>query len=306
MNENPTVKIFVTYKNNYKILSSDILVPIQTGAEISDEKFEGMQGDNTGDNISKLNENICEFSAIYWVWKNYDKIGNPEYVGFVHNRRHLIFNDKNYETSSNGEVEFESINENYLKECGINDDNIIKIVGDYDVIVPHLHVAKDNLYEQFKSSHNIKDLNITLDYIKNTNPEFYNDVTTYLNQKYGYFYNIFILKRKLFFEYCEKVFGILLNINDKIDVSTYDNYQKRALGFIGERLTGAFLYSLTKRKFKVKHLHVSFLRDCKNINAADTPQKKIKWYQKIFSVKNDVCCKKIYFLGFKFYKYKDR
>ena len=50
------VKIFISYKDRHKILKSDILTPIQTGRAISDEIFEDMIGDDTGDNISAEND----------------------------------------------------------------------------------------------------------------------------------------------------------------------------------------------------------------------------------------------------------
>ena len=87
------VKIFISYKDRHKILKSDILTPIQTGRAIADEIFDDMIGDDTGDNISAENDIYAELTAQYWVWKNYDKIGNPDYVGFMHYRRHFIFNE---------------------------------------------------------------------------------------------------------------------------------------------------------------------------------------------------------------------
>ena len=34
----------------------------------------------------------CELTAQYYVWKNYEKLGNPDYVGFCHYRRLFNFN----------------------------------------------------------------------------------------------------------------------------------------------------------------------------------------------------------------------
>ena len=39
-----------------------------------------MIGDDTGDNISDKNREYCELTGIYWIWKNYDKLGNPDYI----------------------------------------------------------------------------------------------------------------------------------------------------------------------------------------------------------------------------------
>ena len=35
----------------------------------------------------KKNRNINELTALYWAWKNYDKLGNPDYIGLMHYRR---------------------------------------------------------------------------------------------------------------------------------------------------------------------------------------------------------------------------
>lgn len=46
--------------------------------------IENMIGDDTGDNVYDKNREYCELTGIYWAWKNYDKLGNPDYIGFMH------------------------------------------------------------------------------------------------------------------------------------------------------------------------------------------------------------------------------
>ena len=84
------IKILVAYHKPAKLLKSDIFVPIQVGRDVMIEKSkDGMLtskdkewlqnnliGDNTGDNISKLNRYFNEMSAIYWAWKNQGELGN--------------------------------------------------------------------------------------------------------------------------------------------------------------------------------------------------------------------------------------
>lgn len=63
-------------------------LPIQVGKAISNVDL-GIQGDDTGDNISASNPNFCELTAQYWYWKN----GNhTKYVGLNHYRRYFDFN----------------------------------------------------------------------------------------------------------------------------------------------------------------------------------------------------------------------
>lgn len=58
-----------------------------------------MIGDDTGDNISHKNSSYNELTAVYWAWKNYDKLGNPDYIGLMHYRRHFIFREAKFTES---------------------------------------------------------------------------------------------------------------------------------------------------------------------------------------------------------------
>ena len=102
----PSIKIFITYHKPYQLLKSDILIPLHVGRSVTNLLSKDCQplnenecqwmkdnmiGDDTGENISHRNRNYCELTGIYWAWKNYEKIGNPDYIGFMHYRRHFIF-----------------------------------------------------------------------------------------------------------------------------------------------------------------------------------------------------------------------
>ncbi|EAK5848006.1 DUF4422 domain-containing protein, partial [Campylobacter lari] len=120
-NTNPKVKILVGYHKPATLIKNEIFTPIHLGrdlatqaskdGEMSQEDFdwmcENMIGDNTGENISYLNRYFCELTGIYWAWKNYDKLGNPDYIGFAHYRR-LLFNDKEYSINKNMQFPFDN------------------------------------------------------------------------------------------------------------------------------------------------------------------------------------------------------
>jgi len=107
-----------------------------------------MIGDDTGENISSRNEIFCEITSQYWAWKNYEQLGNPDYIGFMHYRRHFLFNDKSYPHFLNA---FEYINQDYLTESGLYDNNKIKsIVSGNDIIVGVIDCLDYPLKEHFK------------------------------------------------------------------------------------------------------------------------------------------------------------
>ena len=71
----------------------------------------------------------------------------------------------------------------------------------------------------------------------------------------------FICKKNIFDNYCEWLFDILFDLEKKIVVNYEDNYQKRVLAFLSERLMT--VYALHNR-MDVKYIPILFLSDSKN------------------------------------------
>ena len=168
-NNQPKVKILISYHKPSVLLQDDVLTPIHVGRALATESskdgnmseedyqwmLDNMIGDDTGDNISHLNREFCELTAMYWAWKNYDKLGNPEYIGFMHYRRHLNFNiNKTYEENIFGLIEAKYINEDYINKFYINSNSIKQLVSKYDIILSNKwnvnNYSYKNNYEHYK------------------------------------------------------------------------------------------------------------------------------------------------------------
>lgn len=270
------VKIFVTYKDKHKLIKSDIITPIQTGRAIADEKFEGMIGDDTGDNISKDNPKYNELSAQYWVWKHYEEIGNPEYVGFMHYRRHFLFDDsvdlseKKTWLPGMSLYRFECINKDYLKL--LSDEKILSQLSDNpDVIV--LKPYNINLFSNndlYMREHYISTIlgakrinwDVFYDVISDLYPQYKNilDKFTYGNKIVCC--NMFVMRRDIFKRCADFYFSILSEVDKRIDSSLYDSQELRFLGFLGEYILTLFVMILEEEnQTKIKYLNGTFIEN---------------------------------------------
>lgn len=145
------IKILLAYHKEDVLLKDDVLTPIHAGREValqskSPEEFQWLLkntvGDDTGENISAKNSLYNEMTTIYWAWKNMNKLENPDYIGFMHYRRHFMFSTRPkpiYEY-------YDEIDAKYLKSINYNKESIRKLLNDYDFICPAPQYCK-SVYE---------------------------------------------------------------------------------------------------------------------------------------------------------------
>jgi hypothetical protein len=243
LKEHRDLKILVSYHNKKKIVKNKTYQPIFVGGNMLDKPHKdgmltaenilwlknNMIIDNDGENISDLNRHFCEMTMIYWAWKNYDKIGDPKYIGFSHYRRVLQF-----------------------------DSNLEK----YDIqVLKHFKIQKD-IKNSYISKHGDKDLNILLKTYKQYYPNDYDNLLQYFNGNSSYLRNIFIMPKKMFFEYCAWIFPILLDVHNNINYAEIKNepypyYDTRSPGVIAELLTGYFISNKKKQGYKIKEQSIN-------------------------------------------------
>lgn len=204
-------------------------VPLHVGKEGKEDL--GYLGDDTGDNISRKNPYYSELTGVYWVWKNYPKSEN---VGICHYRRFLV-NDAGRLFS---EAEIESI------------------LSRYDLITTKTLTMRYPYYDGFSHNHNLKDLEVALDVIKELYPDYYGTLNEMVHKRETWFGNIMICKKSLYDEYCSWLFPIFFEMEKKIDVESYDDYHKRVYGFISEFLL--FVWA-TVKQLKVYQCKVGML-----------------------------------------------
>lgn len=244
------VKILVATHKKYKMPEENIYIPLHVGREGKQDL--GYIGDNTGENISIKNPNYCELTGLYWAYKNL----KCEYIGLCHYRRY--FTMKN--------IFKRAIQTNNKLELILNKSQIEELLSKYNVILP----KKRNYYietieSHYKNAHHIEDLKKVEKIIETDYPEYMESFKSVMNGRTLHLYNMFIMKKDDFDKYCEWLFHILFKLEGSIDISSYDNYQKRIYGFLSERLFNVWI---AKQEFNIKELPILNME-------------KVEWVKKI-------------------------
>ena len=269
------IKIFLSYHKPSVLLKNDIFTPIHVGRGIKKSRSsfeenwlnENLVGDDTGKNISKKNLNYCELTAQYWAWKNLPK--DIKYVGFMHYRRHLNFTDTVFPINKWGLIEREFLDENYIRDFGLDENNIEQVMKKYDIVTVEkwdvTNAESKSNYDHYASSDSklhIKDYDLALKILNKKYPEFKDAAKQYNESKLGYYTNIFVMRRDIFDKYCEWLFDILGEVEKKSDISKYDFQEARIYGYISEWLFGIFITHLQNTtNLKIKELQRTIVQN---------------------------------------------
>ena len=251
-----TVKIFMTFYKPYRLPKRGVVLqPIQVGRAIENEPFMGGQlsdkdkewfhqnmiGDDTGDNISAKNRSFDVLTAYYWVWKHYEEIGNPKYIGFFAHKKGLNFDFKPY-------VQYNA----YAPDYGIVEKDLLEILEKHKVITmawtPYIY--KDgkkfltSAYENYLDYHNIDDLKEMIQVIEEKYPAMNKAMNEVLYEiKPLPIWNYFVMEKALAFDYFEKLFDVMFELDKRIGeaVNQRDYSQRRAFGYLAERFFAMWL-----------------------------------------------------------------
>ncbi len=269
-----SLKLIVSYLKPGYLLKDDVFFPVHGGRSIAEERHkngtlsdddyrwltDNLTGDDTGDNISTLNREFCELTPLYWAWKHYDEIGNPDFIGLMHYRRHFA-----YTTENRHVYQLDYPGEDYLNRILYSPDKLQSLLDKYDVFTPvPLHTMTLNeksVYDQYKNGaqHNITDLETALKILKKKYPKLAKTADKYIYGNQAYLYNMFIMKKELFMEFAPFLFDILLELHKTVDYSGKSQEGRRAVGFVAERLTGIYFTYLKQQGRKVQPMPVVYL-----------------------------------------------
>lgn len=214
------VKVLVAAHKNYEMPKDPLYLPVFVGKDLHPDVNHTFQGDNTGDNISKLNPYYNELTAIYWGWKNL----NLDAMGLVHYRRYL------------------SINHAKSLDKVLSTAEVEKLLQNYDIILPQ----KRKYYIETNASHYLhahekEPFYVMEKIVKKDYPQYSQSWNKVMNRTWAHMFNMFIMKKDPLDEYCTWMFEVLSKVESQIDISQYSTYEKRVYGFLSELLLDVWL-----------------------------------------------------------------
>lgn len=233
MKENKTARIYVASsiydkplkRESYSLRKDEAV--LQVGAALTNQRiYSGVMTDDTGENISEKNQQYCELTGLYWIWKN----AREDYVGMVQYRRHFL------------------LPENWLERM---------IENDIDVILPVPLYVAPCLSENYRERHIASDWDFLMEYMRKNLPAEYESATKFFDGSLYSPCNMLIAKRLVLDELCSWMFPILDAVAARIG-RREDKYQNRYPGFMSERLM-TYFFEGRKHQYNVVYANKNFL-----------------------------------------------
>jgi hypothetical protein len=216
------IKIAVATHKAYWMPGSDIYIPLHVGKE--GKSSIGYRGDDVGDTISLKNPTYCELTGLYWIWKNLQ----ADYTGIVHYRRYFT------------RQEVRSIPRK--KQQILTQAEWEKILLYHPIVVPdkRKYYIETNR-SHYDHAHHPEGLVVTEQILKKKYPVYELAFTTVMNRTWAHMFNMFVMRRDYFDDYCSWLFDILFTLENRLDIATWNSSESRVFGYVGEILLDVWL-----------------------------------------------------------------
>ena len=193
--------------------------------------------DDSGDHIAQFNPYINEGTALYWMWKNTEE----QIVGLNHYRRFFQSPVNNYSPIQKWEMEQLLQQYDICVACPVALPRTVKEMLRKEICEEAFQAVFPEIEKIFKE-------------IGGQEWEAFQYV---MRGRMIYPCNMFLTTRAILNHYCEWLFPILFQLLEKVKIDEkWDNYSKRVIGFVAERLLTVWL---VQRNYKIKELPILFV-----------------------------------------------
>lgn len=259
----PSIQLFSAYYLPFPLWPNAAYVtPVQAGAANAGTRLP-MQGDDTGDNISALNDFYSELTVAYWVMKNADR-AQCDAWGLSHYRRYLI--------QDRYKLFFKKRSRYYFRTSQQVLDSILtpglyaamqQLLRNHDVIIQRPALARKekgvvyNIRDAYTRMHIKSDYDVTMEVVAEQFPEFRRSIEGFGELKRMCYNNVMIARWGIWDDYLGFLFSVLEEVQHRINMHK-EGYQSRVFGFLSERLHNLFIYH---HQLKAAHMTLGLFED---------------------------------------------
>lgn len=222
----PAIQIAVATHKPYRMPDDSAYLPLHVGAVLHPEICQDMQGDDDGDSISWKNPRYCELTGLYWMWKN----SNANYKGLVHYRRYL------------GSPNIIRRHSKDRFERFATGEELLSILNQSSVVVAkRRRYYIETVYNHYSHTFDHKHFDECRTILEKRCPECLEAWDELMSSRGAHIYNMFVMRRDMFDSYCEWLFPIIEELDQRIDNTGYSDFESRYLGRVSERLLDPWL-----------------------------------------------------------------
>lgn len=232
-------KIIIATHKKYEMPKDEIYLPLHVGREGKEDL--GYVGDNTGDNISLKNPSYCELTGLYWAWKNLE----ADYVGLAHYRRHFTVKSKSWQKKLG------------MMNSVLTEEELEPFLKKYRILVPKKrNYYIETLYSHYEHTHYKEHLDITREIIAEMYPDYLEEFDKVMKQRGGYMFNMYIMEKQLSDEYCQWLFSILFELENRLKDKEYSFFQGRFYGRVSEIIFNVWLMHQKIPYGEIPYMHM--------------------------------------------------
>lgn len=238
-------KIIIAAHKPYAFVHDDLYLPLQVGAAgkkdildlstvyLKDGKAFGetIMRDDMDENISEKNPGFCELTGLYWAWKN---LRDADVIGLVHYRRYFTAKSVVYR---HGHEPLRSV---------LTEGELSALLLQYDILVPRKRVyGIETLYSHYEHTLDSYQLDAAMEIVRQDHPEYADYLEKVFRRRWGYMFNMMVLRRTELDEYCKWLFDVLFKLERRLTEEGYleglSAFERRLFGRVSEILFNAWV-----------------------------------------------------------------